>query len=77
MGTVRGGTAVAANTHSAGTTGKHALNGESGPLADAITVFFEIAVPAVINGEEQFGGAGDIHGAEYKGFEAQWNGNVR
>ncbi|WP_222704044.1 hypothetical protein, partial [Candidatus Erwinia dacicola] len=28
---------------------------------------FEIAVPAVINGEKEFGGAGNIHGAEYKG----------
>ncbi len=26
----------------------------------------KIAVPAVINGEQQFGGAGDIHGAEYE-----------
>ncbi len=39
-----------ANAHSAGATGEHVLNGESGPLADAVAVFFEIAVPAVING---------------------------
>lgn len=37
------------------------------PQADAVTAFFEVAVPAVIDGEQQFCGAGDIHGAEYKG----------
>lgn len=35
-------------------------------MADAVTVFFEVAIPAVIDGEQEFGGAGDIHGAEYK-----------
>ncbi len=29
-------------------------------------MFFEIAVPAVINGEKEFGGTRNIHGAEYK-----------
>ncbi|RAP72645.1 hypothetical protein ACZ87_00527, partial [Candidatus Erwinia dacicola] len=33
---------VAANAHSAGATGEYAFNGESGPLADAVAVFFEI-----------------------------------
>ena len=46
--------------------GKHALNGELGPLADAVAMFFEIAVPAVIDGEKEFGGTRDIHGAKYK-----------
>lgn len=67
MGTARRGTAVAANAHCAGATGKHALNTEAGPLADAVAVFFEVAVPAVIDGEQEFGGAGDIHGTDYKG----------
>lgn len=66
MGTLRRGTAVAANAHCSGATGEHALNGEPGPLADAVAVFFEVAVPAVIDGEQEFGGARDIHGAEYK-----------
>ncbi|WP_222563079.1 hypothetical protein, partial [Candidatus Erwinia dacicola] len=34
--------------------------------ADAVAMFFEIAVPAVIDGEKEFGGTRDIHGAEYK-----------
>ncbi|SFN54850.1 hypothetical protein SAMN05216516_11038 [Izhakiella capsodis] len=45
---------------------EHALNTEAGPLADAVTVFFEVAIPAVIDVEEEFGGMGDMHGAEYK-----------
>lgn len=28
--------------------------------------FFEVAVPAVINVEEEFGGTGDMHGVEHK-----------
>ena len=59
---VRRGAAVAAYAHGAGATGEHSLNGEAGPLADAVAVFFEVAVPAVIDGEEEFGGAGDVHG---------------
>lgn len=47
-------------------SGEHALNGDPGPLADVIAAFFEVAVPVVIDGEQQFGGARDIHGAEYK-----------
>lgn len=66
MGTARRGTAVAADAHSAGAAGEHAFNTEAGPQADIVTVFFEVAVPAVIDGEKEFGGAGDIHGAEYK-----------
>ncbi len=59
-------TAVAAYAHGAGPAGEHALNAEAGPLADAVAVFFEVAVPAVIDGEEEFGGAGYIHETEYK-----------
>ncbi|OFC63739.1 hypothetical protein BBW68_04235 [Candidatus Erwinia dacicola] len=45
----------------------NALNGESGPpLVDAVAVFFEMAISAVINGKEQLCRARDIHGAEYK-----------
>ena len=65
MGTVRRGAAVAANTHCAGATCKHAFNTEAGPQADVVTVFFEVAVPAVIDGEQEFGRARDIHEAEY------------
>ena len=35
------------------------------PLADVVTVFFEMAVPAVIDGEQEFGRARDIHEVEY------------
>ncbi len=63
MCTVRRTAAVAADAHGAGATGEHALNGETGPLADVVAVFFEVAVPAVIDGEEEFGGAGDVHGS--------------
>lgn len=66
MCAVRRGAAVAANTHSAGPAGEHALNAEAGPLADAVAVFFEVTVPAVIDGEKKFSGTGDMHGAEYK-----------
>lgn len=65
MGTVRRGTAVAANTHCAGATGEHGFNTETGPQADVVTVFFEVAVLAVIDGEQEFGRARDIHEAEY------------
>ncbi len=54
------------HSNSAGAAGAHALNGKLGPLADAVAMFFEIAVPAVIDGEKEFGGTRDIHGAEYK-----------
>lgn len=63
MSAVRRGAAVTANAHGAGATGKHALNGESGLLADVVAVFFEVAVPAVIDGEKEFGGAWDVHGS--------------
>lgn len=46
--------------------GKHALDGESGPLADAVAKFFEEFIPSLIEGEKQFCGARDIHSAEYK-----------
>ncbi|AXF76576.1 hypothetical protein AV903_11820 [Erwinia tracheiphila] len=36
------------------------------PLADAVTVLPEVVVPAVIDGEQEFGGTRDIHDAEYK-----------
>lgn len=62
MCAVRRGAAVTAYAHGAGALGKHPLNTEAGPLADAVAVFFEVAVPAVIDGEEEFGGAGDMHG---------------
>lgn len=48
-------------------TGEHALNTEAGQQANAVTVLLEIAVPALIDGEQQFGGAGNIYGAEYNG----------
>jgi len=63
---VRRGAAVTAYAHGAGPAGEHALNTEAGPLADVVAVFFEVAVPAVIDGEEEFGGAGYIHETEYK-----------
>lgn len=66
MCAVRRCAAVAASAHGAGPAGEHALNAEAGPLADAVAVFFEVAVPAVIDGEEEFSGTGDMHGAEYK-----------
>lgn len=63
MCAVRRGAAVAADAHGTGATGEHALNGKPGPVTDAVAVFFEVAVPAVIDGEEEFGGAGDVHGS--------------
>ena len=66
MCAVRRGAAVTAYAHGAGSAGEHALNTEAGPLADAVAVFFEVAVPAVIDGEEELSGAGDIHETEYK-----------
>lgn len=47
-------------------TGEHALNTGAGPLADAVPVLLEMVVPAIIGGEQEFGGVRDIHGAEYK-----------
>lgn len=42
------------------------LNTETGPQADAVAVFFEVAFPAIIEGEQEFGGARNIHAPEYK-----------
>lgn len=39
-------------TRHAGAAGKHALSGESDLLADAAAVFFKLAIPAAIDGEE-------------------------
>ena len=66
MGVVWRGAAVAANVHSTGVAGEHALDGESGPFADTVSVFIEEFIPALIESEEQFCGARDIHSAEYK-----------
>lgn len=62
VGTVRRGTAVAANAQGTGATGEHPFNGEAGPLSDALSVLFEVAIPAVIDGEEPFGGARGVAG---------------
>ncbi|APS36969.1 hypothetical protein BGV46_25280 [Serratia marcescens] len=37
-----------AHAHGAGAAGEHALDGEFGPVAEGVTVFVEIAAPAVI-----------------------------
>ena len=66
MCTVRRGTAVAANAPGTGATGRHALNRDSKPLANAVSRIFEIALPAVIGGEEKFSGTEYIHGTEYR-----------
>lgn len=63
MGAVWGGAAVSANAHGTGAAGEHALDGEPGPGAYAVPVFFEVAVPAVIESEKEFGGAWDVHGS--------------
>ncbi len=66
MGAVCRCAAVAANAHGGGAAGEHALYAESGPGRYAVAIRTEIPVPAVIDGEEQFGRAGNIHAAEYK-----------
>lgn len=66
MGALRGGTAVTANAHGGGAAGEHALNGKFLPFSDGIAEFFQKLIPAIIDGEQQFRGARDIHAAEYK-----------
>jgi len=65
VGTVGGGTAIAANAHGAGPAGEHAFHGKFRPFTDAVAVFIEKFIPAVIEGEEQFCGTRDIHGVNY------------
>jgi len=66
VGAVSRCAAVAAHAHAGGAAGEHALNAESGPGSDAVTEFIEKSVPAVIDGEEEFCRARNIHAAEYK-----------
>jgi len=54
--TVRRCAAVAAYAYGAEPSGEYALNPEADPLADAVAVFFEAAVPAAIDAKEEFGG---------------------
>lgn len=72
---VRRGAAVAAYAHGTGTAGERALDGEFGPVAEDVTVFVEIAAPAVVMLEQQLCGARNIHGAESTGW--QWAGKGR
>lgn len=64
MGAIRRGAAVTAYAHGAGAAGEHALDGEFGPVAEGVTLFVEIAAPAVVMLEQQFCGSRNIHGAE-------------
>ena len=77
VGAVRRGTAVAAHAHGTGAAGKHAFDGEFGPVAEGVAVFVEIAAPAVIMLEQQFCGAWNIHGAKSTGWQRAGKGYRR
>ncbi len=66
VGTVCRCAAVASNAHAGGAAGELALNAEAGPGTDAVSVRSGVTETAVIDGEEQFCGAWNIHAAEYK-----------
>ena len=46
--------------------GEHALDTGASPCRDAVTEFFEKLIPTVIDGEEEFCRARNMHAAEYK-----------
>ncbi|APS36967.1 hypothetical protein BGV46_25265 [Serratia marcescens] len=63
-----------AHAHAAG---EHALDGEFGPVAEGVTVFVEIAAPAIIVLEQQLCRSGNIHGAESTGRQGTGKGRRR
>jgi len=74
---VRRAAAIAAHAHGTGAAGKHAFDGEFGPVAEGVAVFVEIAAPAVIMLEQQFCGAWNIHGAKSTGWQRAGKGYRR
>lgn len=57
---------VAANAHAGHAAGEHAPDAETGPRGHAVAELIDEQIPAVIDGEEQFGRARNMHAAEYK-----------
>ena len=66
MGAVGRCAAVTANAHGSGAAGEHALDAKTGPRGQAIAELIDEQIPAVIDGEEEFCRARNIHAAEYK-----------
>lgn len=71
MCAVRRAAAIATHAHGAGSAGKHALDGEFGPVAELVTIFHEESLPAVIVLEQELCGARYVHDAEY--IYGLWN----
>lgn len=61
MGAVGRCAAVTTHAHAGGTAGEHTLDAEAGPGREMITELFEVTVPAIVDGEKQLCGAGNIH----------------
>ena len=63
---VRRAAAIAANAHGAGPAGKHALNRESGAVAELMAILLEEAIPAVIVLKQELCGSRYVHERQYK-----------
>ncbi len=77
MGAVRRGATVTAHAHEVGAAGEHAFDGEFGPVAEGVTIFVEIATPAVIVLEQQLYRARYVHGAGSTGRQRAGKGHRR
>lgn len=58
--------AIAAHAHGTGPAGKHALDGEFGPVGELMAIILEEAVPAVIVLKQELCGARYVHERKYK-----------
>lgn len=54
-----------AHAHAGVAAGEHALDTEMGPRGHVVAEIIDEQIPAVIDGEEQFGRARNIHEANY------------
>jgi len=63
---VRRAAAIAAHAHGAGPAGKHALDGEFGPVGELMTIVLEEAFPALVVLEQKLCGSRYVHDALYK-----------
>ncbi len=63
---VRGAAAIASHAHGTGTAGKHALDGEFGPVGELMAILLEEAFPALVVLEQELCGSRYVHERQYK-----------
>lgn len=72
--TVRRAAAIASYTHGAGSAGKHALDGEFGPVGELMAILLEEALPALVVLEQKLCRSRYVHDAQYKMRLGRWKG---